>query len=368
VDRHPSGGAVGNAVSWRVRLTLVALVALVFSRAPLAQSSAIKLATIVPDGSVWDKSLKQMGTDWKVATGDRVSLTVFSGGSQGDESTVLRKIRLNALQGASLTVVGLSTIDWSFNVFNIPFFFQSYDELNAVIQKLTPLLRQRVEAKGFVLVHWGHGGWLQVFSKQPVQSVADLKGTRLYTSAGDDTMTQWYKANGFQPRAMAMTDVLTGLTTGMIDALPTTPLASMSFQWYKQTPYMLDLGISPIVGATVISKKTWDGISAPDRSKMSEISLKVEKQLESDVPKQDGLATLLMQNQGLKITKATGPEWQQLADNLAQTMRGKMVPPDVFDQAVKERDAFRQRKAAGASAQTAAPTTAAPAKAPTRPK
>lgn len=356
-------------MSWRARLILVALAALALSRAPLAQPAAIKLATVVPDGSIWDKSLKQMGTDWKSATGDRVSLTVFSGGSQGDEPTVLRKMRLNALQGASLTVVGLASIDWSFNVFNIPFFFQSYDELNDVIETLTPLLKQRVESKGFVLVHWGHGGWLQVFSKQPLQSVADLKRAKLYTSAGDDTMTQWYKANGFQPRAMAMTDVLTGLTTGMIDALPTTPIAAVSFQWFKQTPYMLDVGISPIVGATVLNKKIWDGLSAADRAKMTEISMKVEKQLQVDVPKQDGLATLLMQNQGLKITKGTGPEWQQLADNLGQTMRGKMVPPDVYDLALKERDAFRQRKAAESKAPAAAPPgPAAPARAPTQPK
>ena len=126
-------------MSWRARLILVALAALAFSRVPLAQSAALKLATVVPDGSVWDKSLKQMGADWKTATGDRVSLTVFSGGSQGDESTVLRKMRLNALQGASLTVVGLASIDWSFNVFNIPFFFQSYDELNALVEYVRSL-------------------------------------------------------------------------------------------------------------------------------------------------------------------------------------------------------------------------------------
>ena len=43
------------------------------------------------------------------ATGGRVSLTVFGGGSQGDEPTVLRKMRLDALQAASLTGVGLGT-------------------------------------------------------------------------------------------------------------------------------------------------------------------------------------------------------------------------------------------------------------------
>jgi TRAP-type C4-dicarboxylate transport system substrate-binding protein len=354
-------------VSWRGRLILIAVMALAFPRVPLrAQSAAIKLATVVPDGSIWDKSLEQMGTEWKAATGDRVTLTVFSGGSQGDEATVLRKMRLSALQGASLTVVGLASIDPAFNVFNIPFFFQSYDELNAVVEKLTPLLKQRIEAKGFVLLNWGHGGWLQVFSKQPVQSVADLKRARLYTSAGDDRMTQWYKANGFQPRAMAMTDVLTGLTTGMIDALPTTPLAAMSFQWYKQTSYMLDLGISPIVGATVISKRTWDRISPADRAKMGESARRVEKQLQTEVPKQDGLATLLMQNQGLKITKASGPEWQQLGDSLARTMRGVMVPADVFDLALKERDAFRQRKTAE-SKTPAAPAQTRPATPPRNP-
>lgn len=327
-------------------LVSAALVALALSRAPLAQSSAIKLATVVPDGSVWDKALKKMGEDWKQATGGRVSLTVFSGGSQGDESTVLRKMRLQSLQGASLTGVGLAGIDASFSVFDIPFFFESYDELNAVVDKLTPLLKQRAEAKGFVLVHWGHGGWLQVFSKRPVQTLADLKALKLYTSGGDDRMTQLYKSRGFQPRAMAMTDILTGLTTGMLDALPTPPLAAMAFQWYKQTPYMLDIGLAPVVGATVIAKRTWDTLSAADRAKMTEIARGVENQLRVDVPKQDALAVTLMGTQGLKVTKATGPEWRQEADLLAKTMRGQMVPQDVFDLALKERDAFRQRHAA----------------------
>ena len=65
---------------------------------PLAQGVAIKLATVVPDGSIWDKNLKQMAGEWKQTTNDRVQVTVFSGGSQGDEPTVLRKIRLDALQ------------------------------------------------------------------------------------------------------------------------------------------------------------------------------------------------------------------------------------------------------------------------------
>jgi TRAP-type C4-dicarboxylate transport system substrate-binding protein len=329
-------------------IAVAALAIVAFPRAPRAQSAVIKLATLVPENSIWDKNLKQMGEDWKQATGNRVSLTVFAGGSQGDEPTVLRKIRLGALQAASLTGVGLASIDPAFNVFNIPFFLDSDDELNAVLAKMTPVLQKRVDAKGFVLVHWGHGGWLLVFTKRPVQTVQDLKGIKLYTSAGDDRMTQWYKANGFQPRAMAMTDILTGLTTGMLEGLPTPAGAAYAFQWNRQTPYMLDIRLAPVVGATVIAKKTWTAISEADRAKMTESAAAVEKRLQGDVPKQDALAILAMSQQGLKIVKATGPEWKQEGELLAKTMRGQMVPPDIFDLALKERTAYRQQKAATA--------------------
>ena len=106
----------------------------VSGRVPTGQTTTtIKLASVVPDISIWANNLKQMSTEWSQQTGGRVVLTVFTGGSQGDESTVLRKMRLDALQGAALTGVGLGSIDASFNVFDVPFFFESYDELNAVI-------------------------------------------------------------------------------------------------------------------------------------------------------------------------------------------------------------------------------------------
>jgi TRAP-type C4-dicarboxylate transport system substrate-binding protein len=311
--------------------------------ATVSAQSAIKLATVVPEGSVWDKALKQMGTDWSQATGGRVSVTVYGGGSQGDEPTVLRKMRLDALQAAAFTAVGLGTIDASFNVFNIPFFFESYDELNYVTAQLTPTIQKRLDPKGFVLLNWGHGGWAQVFTKRPVQTVDDLKKIKLYTSAGNDRMVQWFKANGFEPRAMAMTDIMTGLTTGMIEGLPTPPLAALMFQWYRQTPYMLELGLAPIIGANVITKKAWNAIPAADRPKLLAAAAAVEKKLQEEVPKQDASSVAEMTKRGLTVTKAEGPEWRTQLDNLAKTMRGEMVPPDVFDAALKARTEFRKQ-------------------------
>ena len=327
----------------RIILIGTALFVLALSSVSFAQS-AIKLATVVPEGSVWDKNLKQMAEEWKQATGGRVTVTIFGGASQGDEATVLRKMRLDALQAASFTAVGLGSIDAAFNVFDVPFFFESYDELNDVTAKLTPTIAKRLDAKGFVLLNWGHGGWTQLFTKRPVRTLADLKTIKLYTSAGNDRMVQWFKANGFQPRAMAMTDIMTGLTTGMIEGLPTPALAAQLFQWYRQTPYMLDIGLAPVVGASIITKKAWNAIPAADRPKLLESAAGVEKRLQADVPKQDQAAVAELMKRGVTVTKANGAEWRTEADALSKTMRGEMVPPDIFDLATKARDEYRKKQ------------------------
>lgn len=326
------------------RQAVAALLVLALAGGASAQS-VVKLATVAPSLSIWDKNLKQMGDEWKEATGDRVSVTVFSGGSQGDEPTVLRKMRLDALQAAALTNVGLGQLDWAFNVFDIPFFFDSYDELNYVIEKMTPVLRKRIEPKGFVLLNWGHAGWTQIFTKKPVATVDDLKHVKLWTSAGNDKQVQWFKANGFEPRAMAMTDILTGLTTGMLEGLPTTPLAAMLFQWDRQTPYMLELGLAPIVGAGVITTKAWKAIPDADRPKLLASAAGVEQRLRVEVPKLDANAVEQMTKRGLTVTRPVGPEWKTQLDGLAKTMRGESVPPEIFDLAIKARDEFRKKNA-----------------------
>ena len=44
-----------------------------------------------------------------------------------------------------------------------------------VTDKLTPTFKKRAEARGFVLLNWGHGGWTQIFTKKPVQTIADMQ-------------------------------------------------------------------------------------------------------------------------------------------------------------------------------------------------
>ena len=326
-----------------ILLAVTVGVRLVIASAPVL----IAFASSAPANSLWDKVLQEMGQDWQTASAGNVRLRLLR--AQGDESTIIKKMQIsNQLQAATLTGIGLSEIDPAFNVFGIPLFYDSYDEFFAVQDALTPMLKARLDAKGLVLVHWGHAGWVQVFSKKPVQSVGDLKALKLFTSAatGDDSLVQWYKNNGFKPVPLAPTDMAAALQQGMIEAVPAPPLIAFALMWYTSTPYMLDLGLAPLTGATIVTKKTWNDVPEADRPKLLDAALKAQKRLRSEVPGQDAGAVTEMTKKGLKVIKAdlSSPksEWRIEAEKFASSMRGGLVPADVFDAAVRERDSHRK--------------------------
>jgi TRAP-type C4-dicarboxylate transport system substrate-binding protein len=287
-----------------------------------------------------------MGDQWSKETQGRVTLRIYPGGVAGDEPDIVRKMRIGQLQAGAITTAGLADIDPAFNVFGIPMFFDSYPELYAVLDKMEPTLKQRLEAKGFVLLNWGHGGWVYFFTKPPVRTVADLKKVKLFSWQGDDKMTQLWKSNGFSPVPLSATDILASLQTGMIEAYPTTPLLALTLQWYKQTPNMVGIGMAPLVGGLVATKQAWSHVSEPDREKILAACKKLEARLKTGVPHQDSTAVNEMKLRGLHVNvvdAAAAAEWREAATRFANAMRGTSIPPEILEMATRERDAFRAR-------------------------
>ncbi len=335
------------------RLAAVAVLAAGLALLPTAahaQATVVKLATLVPEGSVWDKALREMGSQWATSTQNRVVLRVYPGGVAGDEPDVVRKMRIGQLQAAAVTTAGLASIDPAFHIFNIPMFFDSYPELYATLDVLEPVLKRRMEERGFVLLSWGHGGWVFFFTKPPVATVEGLKKCKLFVWAGDDEMAQQWRKNGFQPVSLAATDIMTGLQTGMIDAYPTTPLLGLTLQWYRQTPNIIGLGMAPLVGGLIMTKASWMKIAEPDRAKILEACKTMETRLKVDVPRQDTTAVAEMQRRGLKVNAVSPAEaevFRKTADLFAAGIPGSRVPPDILAMARKARDDFRRRSGSG---------------------
>jgi TRAP-type C4-dicarboxylate transport system substrate-binding protein len=332
--QHVTGAAVA-----------VALCGAVVAAAPVV----VRLSTVAPAGTTWDAALRQMGADWSKVTEGRVTLRVTGGGAQGSEKTVLRNMRpeVNTVDASLLTSTGLAEIDPAFNVFSIPFFFQTDGEEQFVRAKLEPALKQKLEAKKFHLVAWGHGGWVQLFSTVPVKTLAELKKVKLFTSAGSTDMVQWYTSNGFNPVPLESTAIGTSLATGIIQATPMPPYGAVALQISRTVKYMLDVNVDPLIGALVMTDSVWNKITPEDRQKLITSAKTMEKTLQVEVPKQDATSVAAMQRAGVTVNKldAAGmATFRAEAEKLAATMRGRMVPADIYDMALAARDEYRKTR------------------------
>jgi TRAP-type C4-dicarboxylate transport system substrate-binding protein len=331
----------------------VAAAVAVAALAPLAAQSPlnVRLATQAPVNSAWHKALLNMGAEWNAKTSGRVRLTVYAGGTQGDEISTIRMMRpgVDQLQANLLMVTGLGQIDSAFDAFGMPFFFQSDEEAAHVMQKLTPMLEQRLDAKGYRMLAWGSGGWVQLFSKRPLRTLDDVKQAKLYTSQGDDRMVQWYKTNGFNPVALSANDIAAQLklSTGMIDTAPSPPYPALVLQIFRDARHMLDVRVAPLVGALVITKSAWSRIAPGDQKVVADAAKAFERRILADAPKLDADSVATMKSRGLTVTAldpAARAQFHAAAEKLLASMRGGMVPADVFDLAVAEREAFRTSK------------------------
>lgn len=332
------------------RWTAPLFVALLGTGLPgLAGSGAaqvIKMASLVPDGSVWDLILEEQAEAWEAATDGRLDVRLYPGGVAGDDPAVVRKMRIGQFQAAALTFQGLVEIDDGFRIFALPLFFRSQEELLHVLNALDPLLRQRLEEKGFVLVNWGYAGWARFYSRRPIRVPDDLRSHKLFLWAGEQRSIRIYRSHGLQPVGVAGTDVTLALQTGMIEAIATPPLVALTLQWFRQANHQLDRPLAPLVGATVMTTRAWNALSEADRAALLRTSGRAEQRYEEEVPTQEARAIEAMEARGLiRTTMApeSRTEWEALAADLAREYRGDLIPAEIFDAAVKARDEFRAR-------------------------
>ncbi len=322
------------------------IIAVALTLAPIVlfgqRAIRIQLGSILPANSLWDRSLKQMAAEWQRETEGRVQLRVLAG-SVKDEGSLARRLKAGRPQAAVFGLPG--EIDNAFNVLSIPFFFESDEEAFHVVEMLTPTFERVLADQGLVLLNWGHAGWTHFFTAERVTSLEDLKRTKIYTTTGDDKMLQWYRQNGFDPVPLAVTDVLLGLNTGLINAHPSPPYVALLFQWYDKTPFMLDVPLTPLFGITVVSERTWNRISAEDQQALRASAKQLELELLREVPVQERRSIAEMERRGLTVVRldaAALASFRESANELTASWRGNMIPADVYDQALRERNSFRK--------------------------
>jgi TRAP-type C4-dicarboxylate transport system substrate-binding protein len=249
-----------------VSLVLAALPA--FAGAP---QQALKIATIAPDGSSWMVEMRAASAEIEKRTAGRVAFKFYPGGVMGNDTSVLRKIRIGQLHGAAFPLGSLGEVYPDSRIWGLPMLFRSEAEVDHVRQEFDQVFTDGLDAAGFVNFGFAEGGFGVAMSVTPMRSVADMKAQKVWVPEGDPVSYSMMQALGVSPTTLPLTDVLTGLQTGLINAVGASPLGAVAFQWHTKVRYITEVPLVFLAGVFTIDKKVFGRLEAADQAVVREV-------------------------------------------------------------------------------------------------
>jgi TRAP-type C4-dicarboxylate transport system substrate-binding protein len=190
-------------------------------------------------------------------------------------------------------------------------------------------------------------GWVHFFTKSPATTPDQLKPQKLFSWAGDAEATEIWKGAGFSPVPLPSTEISTALQTGLVSALPTTPQAAVILQWYTHAKNMTDVKWALLLGATVVTKASWEKVPAAQRPALLAIAREAGARMREETRKSEDRDVAAMQKRGLVVVPVDAKAealWRAAAEGVYDRIRGKIIPAEAFDEARRLLTEFRKQK------------------------
>ena len=294
--------------------------------------AAVKVGVLAPEGTGWAKNIKQMASEIKDATKGNVEFKIYYGGSQGDEQDVLRKIRLGQLQGGIFTGKTLGEISGDVRVIEIPFTF-NHDREKALktLQAMEPFFDQKFAEKKFKSLATFEIGQVYFVTQKKVTDLAQIKSLKIWSWDGDPIVTNMFESMNLNGVPLALPDVLSSLSTGVIDAAYAPPIGMIALQWNTKVKFMIDFPVSYSIGAFVITSDVWNKVSPADQKATMEIARKYEKEINNGNAKDNTDALAAMKAQKIEFVKFSDAEVKVAKDYrnaMVKKLTGKLFSED----------------------------------------
>jgi TRAP-type C4-dicarboxylate transport system substrate-binding protein len=329
------------------RVTLVLVLFLAVFPLFAQRKITIKLASLVPENTPWGAAINRMSAEWSEATNGEVEMVVYHNGVAGDEAEVLRKLRMNQIQAAVVTSIGLNSVTPEVLTVSYPFLIRTDAELEAVLGQIKPDLDAKMQQSGFVTLAWARAGWVRVFSKNPVYVPNDLRRLKLATSAEELEMLQAFKTMGYQVVPLHLNDALVSLNSGMVDALWQSPIAVAGFQIFAIAKNMVDINIAPFMGGIIMNNTAWRRIPDRHKPRLQAICKRIEIEIEGSISRLEVEAISTMTKYGLSICRLSPQqtrEWYDDMDKYESRLAGPIFNRDMYQRIKRILEDVRRKR------------------------
>ncbi len=277
----------------------------------------LKIATVSPDGAMWMQEMRAGAAEIKEKTEGRVVFKFYPGGVMGTDESVLRKIRIGQLHGGAVTTSSMARIYPDMSIYELPYLFSSLDEVDYVRGKLDSTLVANLEKNGFITFGFAEGGFSYMMSDKPLDSVADVSKQKVWIPDGNEVGEAVFSSANIAPVPLPIADVLTGLQTGLIDTVITSPIGAIALQWHTKIKYLMDEPLTYFSAILVVDNHAFKKLSEQDQQIVRDVMAAAFKRIDAQNRKDNVAAKEALRKQGIqfvKLTDKSAEEWREIGD------------------------------------------------------
>lgn len=278
----------------------------------------IKIATLAPQNSEWAEKFQKGSIEIQERTENRVKLKFYWGGAQGNAKKILQKIKIRQLHGGTFSPTDFQELYPDLNIYGLPFLFKDFDEVDYVRDRVDNQLEQGFKNLGFNTYGFAGGGFAYILSNEPIREYEDLKNKKIWLPQGDLISYEAMRSLNLLPVPLPMTDVLTGLQTGLIDIVAIPPVVALALQWHTKISYITRVPVLYAMGFLAIDSKIINRINTDDQKVLNEVINRIYSEVDSNSQQDSENAYEALSKIGIQEIQFDGDEYQKLTDLLEE--------------------------------------------------
>jgi len=244
------------------------------------------------------------------------------------------KEEMEALQMGSVQMLAPSLAKFAplglkeFEVFDLPFIFDDYNELHKVTQgPVGAKLLKKLETKGLIGLAYWDNGFKVMSANKPLKNVTDLKGLKMRIQSSKVLDSQM-RSVGAIPQVLAFSEVYQALQTGVVDGTENPPSNLYTQKMHEVQKYVTMSNHGYLGYAVLVNKKFWMGLPADIRAAL-ESSMKDATAFANSVAKKDNDQAMAGvkksgKSQIITLTPAERAAWKKAMDKTHKDNMGRI--------------------------------------------
>ena len=209
-------------------------------------------------------NLAEFAGDVDKATGGKLKITVHANASLFKAQEIKRAVQGGQAQIGEILLVNYQN-EWQlFGADGLPFLADSYDAAKKLYMAQRPLLEKKFGEQGVMLLYavaWPPQG---IYSKKPLASAADLKGSkwRAYSPA----TSRIAELVGAQPVTVQAAELSQAMATGVVESYMSSGSTGVDSKTYEHLKYWYDTQAWLPKNAVIVNQAAFDALDAPTKA------------------------------------------------------------------------------------------------------